>query len=104
MMLAIARALMSRPRLLLLDEPSTGLAPLVVKSILEALGELRRSGLTMLIVEQNPDAALAVATRGYVIELGSIRHEAPADALKNDPRLAEHYLGLGEEPPMDRTV
>ncbi len=101
MMLAIGRALMSRPRLLLLDEPSTGLAPLVVKSILEALGELRRSGLTMLIIEQNPDAALAVASRGYVLELGRIRHEASADALKADTTLAEHYLGLSEEHQVD---
>ena len=96
MMLAIGRALMGRPRLLLLDEPSTGLAPMVVKSILEALGELRKSGLTMLIIEQNPDAALSVATRGYVLELGRIHHEGTADSLRGDTRLAEAYLGLGD--------
>ena len=96
MMLAIGRALMGRPRLLLLDEPSTGLAPMVVKSILEALGELRKSGLTMLIIEQNPDAALSVATRGYVLELGRVHHEGTADSLRGDPRLAEAYFGLGD--------
>ncbi len=97
MMLAIARALMSRPRLLLLDEPSMGLAPRVVAAIFAALRELRDAGLTMLLVEQNPDAALAVATRCYVLEVGRVVHEATAEALRADKNLSQYYLGLTPE-------
>ncbi|MBI1959244.1 MAG: ABC transporter ATP-binding protein [Candidatus Rokubacteria bacterium] len=94
-MLAIGRALMSRPRLLLLDEPSLGLAPLAVAAIFEALRALRDSGLTMLLVEQNPDAALA--TRCYVLEVGRVVYAGEAKALGSDTHLAEYYLGLREE-------
>jgi branched-chain amino acid transport system ATP-binding protein len=96
-MLAIGRALMARPRLLLLDEPSLGLAPLAVAAIFEALGQLRDTGLTMLLVEQNPDAALAVATRCYVLEVGRLVYEGHATDLRSQGNLAEYYLGLREE-------
>lgn len=95
MMLAIGRALMSRPKLLLLDEPSMGLGPLVVSSIVEALTELRASGLTMLLVEQNPDAAMAIATRCYVLDVGRVVHESSAKGLLADKDLAQYYLGFG---------
>ena len=97
MMLAIGRALMSRPKLLLLDEPSMGLGPLVVSSIVAALAELRNSGLTMLLVEQNPDAAMAVATRCYVLDVGRVAHESSAEGLVADKELAKYYLGLGAD-------
>lgn len=93
-MLAIGRALMSRPRLLLLDEPSMGLAPLLVDQILEAVAALRARGLTVLLVEQNAAAALAIADRGYVLETGRVTHEGEARALLRDPRLREAYLGV----------
>ncbi len=96
-MLAIGRALMSRPRLLLLDEPSLGLAPLAVATIFEALRQLRENGLTMLLVEQNPDAALALATRCYVLEVGRVVYEGDAKDLRSHGNLAEYYLGLREE-------
>jgi branched-chain amino acid transport system ATP-binding protein len=92
-MLAIGRALMSRPRALMLDEPSLGLAPMLVRQIFEAISELRRSGLAILLVEQNVRAALKLATRAYVLETGSIVAEGPADALANDDRLMRAYLG-----------
>ena len=95
-MLAIGRALMSRPRLLLLDEPSLGLAPLAVSAIFGALGQLRERGLTLLLVEQNPDAALALATRCYVLEVGRVVYAGSADALSAEGKLAEYYLGLGD--------
>lgn len=95
MMVAIGRALMSRPRLLLLDEPSMGLGPLVISSIVGALTELRESGLTMLLVEQNPDAAMAVATRCYVLDVGRVAHESSAQDLIADKELAKFYLGIG---------
>ncbi len=97
-MLAIGRALMSKPRLLLLDEPSLGLAPLAVSAIFEALSRLRDSGLTLLLVEQNPDAALALATRCYVVEVGRVAHEGDAKALRSEGKLAEYYLGLRASP------
>ena len=92
-MLAIGRALMSRPRALMLDEPSLGLAPLLVRQIFAAISELRRSGLAILLVEQNVRAALKLATRAYVLETGSIVAEGPADALADDDRLMRAYLG-----------
>jgi branched-chain amino acid transport system ATP-binding protein len=96
-MLAIGRALMGRPRLLLLDEPSLGLAPLAVAAIFDALRQLRDTGLTMLLVEQNPDAALAVATRCYVLEVGRVVYAGDASDLRKQDNLAEYYLGLTAE-------
>jgi branched-chain amino acid transport system ATP-binding protein len=93
-MLAIGRALMSRPRLLLLDEPLMGLAPILVDRILAAIAGLRRDGVTVLLVEQNAAAALAIADRGYVIETGRVVHEGPAAALLADDAVRAAYLGL----------
>ena len=92
-MLAMGRALMSRPDLLMLDEPSLGLAPLIVREIFEIIAELRRRGSAILLVEQNARAALRVADRGYVLELGRVTLEGPSDALANDRRVTETYLG-----------
>ncbi len=92
-MLAIARSLMSRPRLLLLDEPSLGLAPLVVKKIFEIIAEINREGTTILLVEQNANLALQVARRGYVLETGSIVMEDDAKALLANPEIRKAYLG-----------
>ena len=94
-MLAIGRALMSRPRLLLLDEPSMGLAPLLVDQIMDAVAALRRdAGTTVLLVEQNAVAALSIADRGYVIETGRIGHAGTGADLLHDPAVREAYLGL----------
>ncbi|MDR5709067.1 MAG: ABC transporter ATP-binding protein [Armatimonadota bacterium] len=93
-MLAIGRALMSRPRLLLLDEPSLGLAPLVVREIFRVLGELLARGTTMLLVEQNARMALQLADRAYVLEAGEVIAQGPPQTLLQDPRVAEAYLGL----------
>jgi branched-chain amino acid transport system ATP-binding protein len=92
-MLAMARALMSRPRLLLLDEPSLGLAPLVVHTIFEAIDEIRHKGTTILLVEQNAHAALKHSDRAYVLETGRIVMEGPSKELAADPRIKEAYLG-----------
>ncbi|MDQ3801240.1 MAG: ABC transporter ATP-binding protein [Acidobacteriota bacterium] len=92
-MLAMARALMSRPRLLLLDEPSLGLAPLVVHTIFEAIEEIRGEGTTILLVEQNANAALHHSDRAYVLETGRIVMEGDSKTLANDPRVKEAYLG-----------
>ena len=92
-MLAIGRALMSRPRLLLLDEPSLGLAPLVVHTIFEAIDEIRGKGTTILLVEQNAHAALKHSDRAYVLETGRIVMEGPSKELAADPRIKEAYLG-----------
>ncbi|HZB47299.1 MAG TPA: ABC transporter ATP-binding protein [Pyrinomonadaceae bacterium] len=92
-MLAMARALMSRPRLLLLDEPSLGLAPLVVHTIFEAIDEIRGKGTTILLVEQNAHAALKHSDRAYVLETGKIVMEGPSNELAADPRIKEAYLG-----------
>ena len=93
-MLAVARALMCRPRLLLLDEPSLGLAPLIIEDLFERFGTLNKeTGLTMLIVEQNANLALEMADYGYVIESGEITLSGSADQLRNDPAVQEAYLG-----------
>jgi len=92
-MLAIARALMSEPRLLLLDEPSLGLAPLVIADIFRAIAQLRASGLTILIVEQMASQALAVADRAYVLETGRITMQGTGRELLNDPKVRAAYLG-----------
>ena len=94
-MLAIGRALMSRPRLLLLDEPSLGLAPLMVERIFETITELKRQGRTILLVEQNVHQALDVADRAYVLETGRIMLEGPAETLRHDPKVEQSYLGVG---------
>jgi branched-chain amino acid transport system ATP-binding protein len=94
-MLALGRALMAKPRLLLLDEPSLGLAPLLVREIFRALTELRRrGGLSVLLVEQNVRAALQISDYGYVLELGEVAAEGPAGELVRNPRILETYLGL----------
>ncbi len=94
-MLAMGRALMSRPRLLMLDEPSLGLAPKVVADIFAIIRDLRATGVAILLVEQNARAALNAADRAYVMELGRIGLEGSAAELASDPRIAESYLGLG---------
>ncbi len=94
-MLAIGRALMARPRLLLLDEPSLGLAPIIVKGIFNALHDIRKSGVTILVVEQNARMALKLADRGYVLEVGKIVHEDTSDALMASSEVQEAYLGKG---------
>ncbi|MFG1201690.1 ABC transporter ATP-binding protein [Xanthobacter aminoxidans] len=93
-MLAIGRALMAGPKLLLLDEPSLGLAPLLVDQILSAVTSLRAEGITTLLVEQNASAALAIADRGYVLETGHIAMEGTGAALLDDPKVRAAYLGL----------
>jgi branched-chain amino acid transport system ATP-binding protein len=94
-MLAIGRALMSRPRLLLLDEPSLGLAPLMVERIFATIAELKRQGRTILLVEQNVHQALDVADRAYVLETGRITLDGPAAVLRHDPKVEQSYLGVG---------
>src|SRR3954468_8136557 len=93
-MCAIGRALMSEPSLLLLDEPSLGLAPIVVDQMFEAIRALHRDGMTILLVEQNLAAALEIATRGYVIETGEMKMQGSAQDLRNDPKIRTAYLGL----------
>ena len=93
-MLAIGRALMSEPRLLLLDEPSMGLAPFLVNEIMEAVASLRHRGMTVLLVEQNANAALALADRGYVMETGRIELTDSAANLLANQRVREAYLGF----------
>ena len=93
-MLAMGRALMARPKLMLLDEPSMGLAPILVDQIFAIVGGLKRQGITVLLVEQNAYAALAIADRGYVIETGRISHTGTGRELLNDARVRTAYLGL----------
>ena len=93
-MLAIARALLARPRLLLLDEPSLGLAPLIVKRVFETLADLKRQGVTMLLVEQNALRALRLADRAYVMELGRIAMHGTGAELLQDDGVARTYLGV----------
>lgn len=92
-MLAIARALMSHPKILLLDEPSLGLAPLIIRDIMNIVREIKNEGTTVIIVEQNAAQTLKIADYAYVLELGTISTHGPAEILKNDPRLIEAYLG-----------
>ncbi len=96
-MLALGRALMSRPKLLMLDEPSLGLAPLIVREIFHIISDLKKSGVSILLVEQNARAALQVADYGYVLETGEITLEGPAKDLAANPRVIETYLGLSKK-------
>ena len=93
-MCAIGRALMCEPTLLLLDEPSLGLAPIVVDQVFAVIRQLHASGMTILLVEQNLAAALEIATRGYVIETGEVKLQGTAEELRNDPKIRSAYLGL----------
>jgi len=92
-MLAIGRALLARPKLMMLDEPSLGLSPILVKMLFEMIEELNRDGLTILLVEQNTHKALQTAHRGYVLELGKVALSGPSETLRENPRLEEVYLG-----------
>jgi branched-chain amino acid transport system ATP-binding protein len=92
-MLAIGRALMAKPRLLLLDEPSMGLAPILVERIYETVAEINRQGTTILLVEQNANFALDVSARGYVLETGAVAVSDEADALRDNPEVQRAYLG-----------
>lgn len=96
-MLAVGRALMAKPKLLMLDEPSLGLAPLIVREIFRIIAELRKRGVSILLVEQNARAALQVADYAYVLENGAVSMEGQAEALRNDPRVIESYLGLASK-------
>ncbi|MGN6284505.1 MAG: ABC transporter ATP-binding protein [Afipia sp.] len=96
-MLAMGRALMGEPRLLMLDEPSLGLAPLIVADIFKTVRELRAAGVSVLLVEQNAKAALQIADRAYVMELGSFILDGAADAVATDPRVIASYLGFQNE-------
>ncbi len=96
-MLAVGRALMAQPQLLMLDEPSLGLAPRIVREIFHIIGRLRSTGVSILLVEQNARAALQVADYGYVLETGEVVLEGPAKELAGNPRVIESYLGLGKK-------
>jgi branched-chain amino acid transport system ATP-binding protein len=97
-MLAVGRALMSRPKLLMLDEPSLGLAPLIVREIFRIIDQLRAQGTSILLIEQNARAALEVADHGYVLETGSFALHGPAADLAGDPRVIDTYLGAARQP------
>ena len=96
-MLAMGRALMAKPRLLMLDEPSLGLAPLIIKEIFRIIAELKATGVAILLVEQNARAALQIADYGYVLETGEVSLAGPSGDLAADPRVIESYLGLGQK-------
>jgi branched-chain amino acid transport system ATP-binding protein len=96
-MLAVGRSLMSGPKLLMLDEPSLGLAPLIVREIFSIIERLRATGVTIVLVEQNARAALAVADHGYVLEMGELALQGPAAQLAQDPRVIDTYLGAARE-------
>jgi branched-chain amino acid transport system ATP-binding protein len=93
-MLAVARALTARPQLLMLDEPTTGLAPIIAETAFEALEGLKNEGMTLLIAEQQVPLALSVADRGYVLENGRIRLEGSSDELERNPDVRRAYLGI----------
>lgn len=95
-MLAIGRAMLAKPRLMMLDEPSLGLSPILVRALFELIGDLNREGLGILLVEQNTQMALQCAHRAYVLELGQLVMAGPADAILGDPRIAAAYLGSSE--------
>jgi branched-chain amino acid transport system ATP-binding protein len=95
-MLAMGRALMAKPKVLMLDEPSLGLAPRIVKEILHLVSDLRQTGVGILLVEQNARAALRIADYAYVMETGSVTLNGPAETLASDPRVIESYLGFAE--------
>ncbi len=92
-MLAIGRAIMSKPKLLILDEPSLGLAPILIKAIFKAIKQIAQSGVTVLLVEQNAKAALKLADRAYVLEVGKIIHQGTSEELLNSEKIQEAYLG-----------
>lgn len=96
-MLAVGRALMAKPQLLMLDEPSLGLAPLIVKEIFHIISNLRQTGVATLLIEQNARAALQVADYGYVVETGDMAMEGEAAALASNPKVIETYLGLAKK-------
>jgi branched-chain amino acid transport system ATP-binding protein len=98
-MLALARGLMARPRLLLLDEPSLGLSPVLIRQIFGAIGRLRTEGLTILLVEQMAGQALALADRAYVLERGRITLEGPAATVRENPAVIQAYLGRAQARP-----
>ena len=92
-MLAISRAMLAKPRLMMLDEPSLGLSPILVKQLFALIEDLNRNGLTILLIEQNTNMALQTADRGYVLELGDVVLSGTAKSLQEDKRLGEAYLG-----------
>ena len=96
-MLAMGRALMAKPKLQMLDEPSLGLAPLIIKEIFRIIAELKQTGVAILLVEQNARAALQIADYGYVLETGEVSLAGPSQELAADPRVIEAYLGLGKK-------
>ena len=96
-MLAMGRALMAKPKLLMLDEPSLGLAPLIIKEIFRTISALKETGVAILLVEQNARAALQVSDYGYVLETGEVKLAGPSGELAADPRVIEAYLGLGHK-------